>query len=75
VRSSQVGTIGRPNRTYAQRLALALDLLADPAFDALITGESPFDELPDVLPRLADGGIPALCHRIDYGSAHVPGSF
>jgi threonine dehydrogenase-like Zn-dependent dehydrogenase len=72
VRSSQVGTIGRPNRTYAQRLALALDLLADPAFDALVTGESPFDELPDVLPKLADGRIPALCHRIDYRSAHAP---
>jgi threonine dehydrogenase-like Zn-dependent dehydrogenase len=74
VRSSQVGTIGRPDRTYAQRLALALDLLADPAFDALITGESPFDELPDVLPRLADGRLPALCHRIDYRAAHAPGS-
>ena len=31
---------------------LALDLLADPAFDVLITGESRFDDLPDVLPRL-----------------------
>jgi threonine dehydrogenase-like Zn-dependent dehydrogenase len=72
VRSSQVGAIGRPDRTYAQRLALALDLLADPAFDALITGESPFDELPDVLPKLADGRIPALCHRIDYRAAHAP---
>jgi threonine dehydrogenase-like Zn-dependent dehydrogenase len=74
VRSSQVGTVGRPDRTYAQRLALSLDLLADPAFDALITGESPFDELPDVLPKLADGGIPALCHRIDYRAAQAPGS-
>jgi len=74
VRSSQVGTIGRRNRTYAQRLALALDLLADPVFDALITGESLFDELPDVLPKLADGRIPALCHRIDYRAAHAPGS-
>src|SRR4051812_39407511 len=47
VRSSQVGGIppGR-RRTYAERLALALDLLADPAFDALITGQSAFGELP-----------------------------
>ncbi|MCS7475935.1 zinc-binding alcohol dehydrogenase [Umezawaea endophytica] len=74
VRSSQVGVVGRPDRTYAQRLALALDLLADPAFDALITGESPFDDLPDVLPKLADGGVPALCHRIDYRAAHAPAS-
>ena len=31
----------------AERLALALDLLRDPAFDALLTGDSPFEELPD----------------------------
>ncbi|MFD9733096.1 zinc-binding alcohol dehydrogenase [Umezawaea sp. NPDC059074] len=72
VRSSQVGTIGRPNRTYAQRLALSLDLLADPAFDALVTGSTAFDDLPDVLPKLADGSVPALCHRIDYRAGHAP---
>ncbi|WP_409468340.1 zinc-dependent alcohol dehydrogenase [Streptomyces sp. HC307] len=69
VRSSQVGTVSparRGSRTYADRLALALDLLADPALDALVTGESAFDELPDVLPRLASGEIPALCHRVRY---------
>uniref|UniRef100_A0AAU1ZRZ2 Dehydrogenase n=1 Tax=Streptomyces sp. NBC_00093 TaxID=2975649 RepID=A0AAU1ZRZ2_9ACTN len=69
VRSSQVGTVSpsaRPGRTYADRLALALDLLADPALDALITGESDFEELPDVLPKLASGEIPALCHRVRY---------
>ena len=67
VKSSQVGGIapGR-RRTYADRLALALDLLADPAFDALITGSSDFEELPDVLPRLADGSLPALCHLVNY---------
>ena len=49
VRSSQVGgdRARRGRRTYADRLALALDLLADPAFDALITGQSDFEELPD----------------------------
>jgi threonine dehydrogenase-like Zn-dependent dehydrogenase len=67
VKSSQVGGIppGR-RRTYAQRLALALDLLADPAFDALITGQSDFEELPEVLPRLAAGDLPALCHLVNY---------
>ncbi|CCH31408.1 zinc-binding alcohol dehydrogenase [Actinosynnema sp. NPDC047251] len=70
VRASQVGVVGRPDRTHAERLALALDLLADPAFDALITGASPFDDLPAVLPRLASGDLAALCHRIDYGHAH-----
>ncbi|WP_445284709.1 dehydrogenase [Streptomyces sp. DSM 118148] len=69
VRSSQVGTVSpaaRAGRGYAERLALALDLLADPALDALITGESAFEELPELMPRLASGEIPALCHRIDY---------
>jgi 2-desacetyl-2-hydroxyethyl bacteriochlorophyllide A dehydrogenase len=68
IRSSQVGTVSprRSQRTYADRLALALDLLADPALDALVTGESAFEELPDVLPRLASGEIPALCHRVRY---------
>ncbi|MET8783615.1 zinc-binding alcohol dehydrogenase [Streptomyces sp. NPDC004589] len=68
IRSSQVGTVSpaRAGRTYADRLALALDLLADPALDALITGESGFEELPEVMPRLASGELPALCHCIRY---------
>jgi threonine dehydrogenase-like Zn-dependent dehydrogenase len=69
VKSSQVGGIAparRGTRTYADRLALALELLADPRFDALITGHSGFDELPDILPRLADGSLPALCHVVNY---------
>ncbi|MDC2957824.1 dehydrogenase [Streptomyces gilvifuscus] len=68
IRSSQVGTVSprRAGRSYADRLALALDLLADPALDALVTGESAFDELPDLMPRLASGELPALCHRIRY---------
>ncbi|MEU0342455.1 zinc-binding alcohol dehydrogenase [Streptomyces bobili] len=68
IRSSQVGTVSprRANRSYADRLALALELLADPALDALVTGESAFDELPEVMPRLTSGAIPALCHRVTY---------
>ncbi|WP_405915626.1 dehydrogenase [Streptomyces sp. NBC_00728] len=69
LRSSQVGSVspsGRAGRTYADRLALALDLLAEPAFDALITGECAFGELPDVMGKLASGSIPALCHRVAY---------
>jgi threonine dehydrogenase-like Zn-dependent dehydrogenase len=69
LRSSQVGAVAasrRPRRTAAARLALALDLLRDPAFDALLTGESPFDELPEVMSRLASGDLPALCHSIVY---------
>lgn len=75
VRSSQVGAVAPARcgrRTHADRLALALDLLADPAFDALITGESRFDELPSVLPELASGALPALCHRIRYPAPGTP---
>jgi hypothetical protein len=70
VRSSQVGSVSparRARRTFSDRLELALRLLADPRFDALITGESDFGELPRVLAGLASGELPALCHRIVYG--------
>jgi threonine dehydrogenase-like Zn-dependent dehydrogenase len=70
IRSSQVGTLSPARawrRTSADRLALALELLRDPAFDALLTGESRFDELPDVMARLAAGSLPALCHTLTYG--------
>jgi 2-desacetyl-2-hydroxyethyl bacteriochlorophyllide A dehydrogenase len=69
IRSSQVGTISparRASRTFADRLALALDLLRDPVFDVLITGESRFEELPDVLRRIAGGDLPGLCHLVTY---------
>ncbi|GIF07811.1 zinc-dependent alcohol dehydrogenase [Actinoplanes siamensis] len=67
IRSSQVGGIlPQRGRDYAERLALALRLLRDDRFEALLTGRSAFDELPAVLPRLADGSLPALCHVIDY---------
>ena len=75
VRGSQVGTVSpavKGRRTYADRLALALELLADPVFDALLTGESAFDELPAVLPKLAGGELPALCHLVRY-DAHPGG--
>jgi hypothetical protein len=38
----------------------------DPAFHALLTGSSSFDDLPDVTARIADGRLPALCHTIAY---------
>ena len=69
IRASQVGTLSparRGRRTTGERLALSLELLRDPAFDALITGQSRFHELPDVMARLATGELPALCHTISY---------
>jgi threonine dehydrogenase-like Zn-dependent dehydrogenase len=71
VRSSQVGAVSparRSRRSFADRLALALELLADPAFDALVTSECAFEELPDAMPRIAAGELPGLCHRVAYSS-------
>jgi threonine dehydrogenase-like Zn-dependent dehydrogenase len=70
IRGSQVGTVSparRASRTFADRLALALELLRDPAFDVLVTGQSRFEELPDVFVQLAAGTLPALCRLITYG--------
>jgi NADPH:quinone reductase-like Zn-dependent oxidoreductase len=70
IRASQVGEVARSRRsrrTRRDRLVLAMDLLRDPAYDCLLTGQSPFEELPDVLPRIASGELPALCHSITYG--------
>lgn len=69
VQASQVGTVAaarRGRRTTADRLRLAVELLRDPCFDALLTGESPFAELPEVLPQLVSGELPALCHTVTY---------
>ena len=69
IRASQVGTVAasrRGRRSTTDRMELALELLRDPAFDALLTGQSSFHELPRVMPRLADGSLPALCHTITY---------
>jgi len=69
IRASQVGTVSPrrgAGRSAGDRLALALDLLRDPAFDALITGQSRFGELPGVMAELAAGRMPALLHTITY---------
>jgi threonine dehydrogenase-like Zn-dependent dehydrogenase len=69
IRASQVGAVAtarRSRRTPADRMALALQLLRDPAFDVLLTGSSPFPEVPEVMARLATGELPALCHTITY---------
>jgi len=69
IRASQVGAVSparRSRRTRTARLALALDLLHDPAFDMLLSGTSPFRDLPEVMARLATGELPALCHTITY---------
>ena len=69
LRSSQVGHVAAAQRSrwsHGRRLALALSLLRDPVLDALVTDSAPFDDLPSVLARLADGAPDTLCQRIDY---------
>ena len=69
LKSSQVGTVATSQRARwdaGRRMGLALALLADPVLDILITGESPFEALPEVMAQLAAAGGDTLCHRIRY---------
>ncbi|MBI4888542.1 MAG: zinc-binding alcohol dehydrogenase [Acidobacteria bacterium] len=69
IASSQVGHVApsqRPRWDSRRRMALALNLLHAPELDALITGESEFEALPDVMATLAESPGDALCHRIRY---------
>jgi threonine dehydrogenase-like Zn-dependent dehydrogenase len=70
LRSSQVGTVATARRarwSRRHRLALALDLLADPMFDHLISGDCAFADLPRMMARLADDPAGTLCHVVRYG--------
>jgi threonine dehydrogenase-like Zn-dependent dehydrogenase len=67
--SSQVGSVAtarRARRSHRERLALALDLLADPVFDRLVTGECWLDALPETMARLAAAPNGALCEVVKY---------
>lgn len=69
LRASQVGQVSaarRARRTTSDRLALALDALRDPRFDALLSGTSDFADLPEVMDEIAHRRRPALCHVIRY---------
>ncbi|MEO1025165.1 MAG: zinc-binding alcohol dehydrogenase [Pseudomonadota bacterium] len=66
--SSQVGRIPArkvPRWTFRRRLEKALELLADPALDSLISGETAFDALPTEYERILSDPK-TLCHRIKY---------
>jgi hypothetical protein len=67
--SSQVGKVAPSRRadfTPARRLAAALELLADPALDALLAPAVAFADLPQQLPRLLASETDVLCPVIDY---------
>ena len=69
ITASQVSTIGRARRyrrTHAARMDLVMHMLQDPVFDALISGESGFADLPGAIAGLAQGELPTLCRAIRY---------
>lgn len=69
LKSSQVGQIAASQRarwTHRRRMELALSLLAEPALDVLISGESDFSALPAAMAHLSAPDSDALCHRIRY---------
>jgi hypothetical protein len=47
-------------------MQLVLGMLRHPVLDAAISGESPFETLPEVMAGLAQTPGDALCHRIRY---------
>jgi NADPH:quinone reductase-like Zn-dependent oxidoreductase len=70
LRSSQVGSVATSRRarwSHRRRLTLALDLLRDPVFDRLLTGDCAFADLPAMMATLATGPASALCHSVRYG--------
>ena len=67
--SSQVGAIATAQRARwdrRRRLALALDLLADPRFDALLAPAAPFAQLSEVMAALAAQPSKVMCQVIKY---------
>jgi 2-desacetyl-2-hydroxyethyl bacteriochlorophyllide A dehydrogenase len=65
IQSSQVGQVAasqRPRWSYRRRMELALRLLAEPAFDALLAEPVRFDDMPRELPALlaSTNGVTAV---------------
>ncbi len=69
IAASQVGSVAASQRARwdtRRRMQFALSLLRDPSLDVLITGESSFEALPEVMQSLATSPGDALCHRVRY---------
>lgn len=69
IRASQVGHVAparRATTSHRQRLSEALEMLADPRLDRLITGEVAFADLAREIPRLLAPGAPGIATRIRY---------
>lgn len=70
LRSSQVGSIATSMRarwSHRRRLALALDLLLDPRFDALLEPAIAFDRLPAEMPEITRAAG-RMCQVVHYPS-------
>jgi 2-desacetyl-2-hydroxyethyl bacteriochlorophyllide A dehydrogenase len=66
--SSQVGHLPSAQMArwnFAKRMKLALALLRDPVYDALISGEDEFENLPNIMSNITEDRT-ILCHRIRY---------
>lgn len=69
VRASQVSTVSphrAARRDHAGRMEVALRAAEDERLDHLLAGPTAFEDLPDLMTRLADGE-PGLCHVVRYG--------
>ena len=69
LRSSQVGAVPADRRqrwSPRRRLTLALSLLRDPVFDILLSGDTEFTALPELMPWLAASSAGILCHTLRY---------
>lgn len=70
VRASQVSTVSphrAPRRDHVGRMRVALRAAATQTLDHLLAGPTRFEDLPDLMDRLASGE-PGLCHVIRYGT-------
>jgi threonine dehydrogenase-like Zn-dependent dehydrogenase len=67
--SSQVGSVApsqRPRWSYRRRMQLALSLLADPRYDALLSQPVPFETLPQALPGLLQRAGSTVTELVEY---------
>lgn len=67
--SSQVGEVAtarRARRSRRERLRFALELLADPVYDKLVTGNCLLDALPERMAQLATAPDGALAEVVRY---------
>ncbi|MBO9705438.1 MAG: dehydrogenase, partial [Arthrobacter sp.] len=67
--ASQVGVVSkarRHRRSTADRLATAVGLLEDPAFDLFLSQDTSFADLPATMENLADDGGGSACAVVSY---------